>query len=562
MSTTPIQAEPTNFLQSRRGRIILENITAYIFVSPALLLIFLFGIFPVIFAFFMSLYRWRRNPVEYRGLDNYQKALGELSYVSFFGFALLAGLFVLFTAWRYWKETGKSEKREWLGFSAIVPGAALTAATYYFIIWFFEVFPEILRVPQRILGKELTRQLFIDEFFNSFTFSNVTQYIGDMQLSFVVAIALSLIWPFILRTSRGGKYTSFAWLLGLGMLATWWLMQLTLSEVDIALEEARADGTELPIWVYTIMILSGVIFLAFAWWLWSYSVHNHVQSDRLLFLRLLAVVAALVGAVMLIMELPPSITDADRDVLQGFRNTVFYSLFSVPLQLSLGLTLAVVLFQNIKGKSFFRVMFFMPYVTPLVATSVAYTLIFSHSDDSPANRFLTLFGIETQNWLREPKGIFYLIFGEGIPEFLYGPSLALFVIILYNVWIFAGYSTVIFLAGLGNIPEEVYDAAKIDGANSWQQFRHITLPLLSPTTFFLVLIATIGTFQAFTQVFLMRQAGAYDSVDTINLHIYNEITKDIPNYGYGSAMAFVLFGVILTLTLFMNRIAGRRVFYG
>jgi ABC-type sugar transport system permease subunit len=121
---------------------------------------------------------------------------------------------------------------------------------------------------------------------------------------------------------------------------------------------------------------------------------------------------------------------------------------------------------------------------------------------------------------------------------------------------------VIFLAGLGSISPEMYEAAKIDGANTWKQFRHITLPLLSPTTFFLVLIATIGTFQAFTQIFLLRRPAAYDGVDTMNLYIYNEIRTGDPDYAYGAALAFVLFAVILTLTLIQNRLASRRVFYG
>jgi multiple sugar transport system permease protein len=121
---------------------------------------------------------------------------------------------------------------------------------------------------------------------------------------------------------------------------------------------------------------------------------------------------------------------------------------------------------------------------------------------------------------------------------------------------------VIFLAGLGNIPRDFYEAARIDGASSWSQFRFITLPLLSPTTFFLTLIATIGTFQAFTQIFLMRRPGAYEAVDTINIYIFQEIRDTNPDYAYGSAMAFVLFAVILMLTLVQNRLVGRRVFYG
>jgi multiple sugar transport system permease protein len=174
-----------------------------------------------------------------------------------------------------------------------------------------------------------------------------------------------------------------------------------------------------------------------------------------------------------------------------------------------------------------------------------------------------MLGIDTQTWLLQPTGIFRLIFGEGVPDALVGPGLALVVIIIYNIWVYAGYSTVIFLAGLGNIPGELYEAARIDGASSWHQFRYVTLPLLSPTTFFLMLIATIGTFQAFTQVFLMRRPGAYTAVDTINIYIYEEIRDAAnPDYAYGAAMAFVLFAVILALTLIQNRVIGRKVFYG
>jgi ABC-type sugar transport system permease subunit len=174
-----------------------------------------------------------------------------------------------------------------------------------------------------------------------------------------------------------------------------------------------------------------------------------------------------------------------------------------------------------------------------------------------------MLNVERQSWLLEPTGIFRLLFGAGVPDVLVGPGLALVVIIVYNIWVYAGYSTVIFLAGLGNIPPELYEAARIDGANKWHQFRHVTLPLLSPTTFFLMLIATIGTFQAFTQIFLMRRPGAFKAVDTINIYIYEEIRNAAnPDYAYGAAMAFVLFGVILILTLIQNRIIGRRVFYG
>lgn len=563
-TSTPVQQPQQRFFETRRGRILRENLTAYLFLAPAAIIVFTFGIFPVIFSLFVSLYRWRRTPVGYRGLDNYDRVLGELGFVSFFGIALGALALGLFSLWRLWQQTKQEGEtsREWLGLTAIFPGIALTTATYYFANWFFTVFPIIITVPERLRGQEITRDLFINEFFNSFTFVRVMDTLFAMRLSMFVAVGLALAWPYLMQSMRGGKYINLAWLSTLGILVGGWLLNLTIDEINIAIDEAQAAETDLPIWTYTIMILGGTLLLGSAWWLWSYSVHHHAQSNLTWILRMLAVCAALVGAVFLILELPPAIENTEEDVLRGFRVTAFYSLFSVPVQLALGLFLAVLLFQNIKGKSFFRVMFFMPYITPFVATSVVFTLVFSHGESSPANQIFDFFGIPTQNWIREPKGIFFLLFGEDIPEWAHGPSLALFVIILYNVWIYAGYSTVIFLAGLGSISEDVYDAAKIDGANAWQQFRHITLPLLSPTTFFLILIATIGTFQAFTQIFLMRQPGTYNTVDTINLYIFNEIRSSNPNYGYGSAMAFVLFGVILFLTLILNRVAGRRVFYG
>jgi multiple sugar transport system permease protein len=107
---------------------------------------------------------------------------------------------------------------------------------------------------------------------------------------------------------------------------------------------------------------------------------------------------------------------------------------------------------------------------------------------------------------------------------------------------------------LGNIPNELYEAARIDGASEWALFRHITLPLLSPTTFFLSLIAIIGSFRAFTQIWIMRNPANQSAVDTLGVNIFETVRGTDPNMGYGSAMSFVLFGVILLLTLFQNRI--------
>ena len=113
---------------------------------------------------------------------------------------------------------------------------------------------------------------------------------------------------------------------------------------------------------------------------------------------------------------------------------------------------------------------------------------------------------------------------------------------LYTTWTYIGYDAAVFLAGLGNISPELYEAARIDGAGGWSIFRYITLPLLSPTTFFLSLIAVIGTFQAFTQIWIMRTPASQRAVDTLGVYIFETVRSTDPNMGYGSAMAFVLFG--------------------
>ncbi len=418
----------------------------------------------------------------------------------------------------------------------------------------------IFDVPVRLRGQELSREIFVGEFFNSFSFPQVTESANWMYLATVVSVILITGFLYLLKPKRSQYYLSLVFVAGLGFMASAWLLNLTLVELNIAIAEAQEAGEALPIWSQTIMISAGAMLLGVALWLWNRTLND--QDSNIFVLRLLAVIVAVVGAIFLIRELPLALAEADDDVFQGFSVTVMYSIFSVPFQLSFGMILAVLLFQKIKAKSLFRVVFFMPYITPFVATSVVFALLFSPNENSLVNQMIGFFGVEAQAWLQEPQGIFQLIFGEAVPSWLAGPGLALVVIIIYNIWIYAGFSSVIFLAGLGNIPEDVYEAARIDGANGWHQFRFITLPLLSPTTFFLVLIATIGTFQAFTQIFLMRRTGAFDAVNTINLYIYDEITRSSPNYAYGSAMAFVLFAVILMLTFVQNRIAGRRVFYG
>ena len=257
----------------------------------------------------------------------------------------------------------------------------------------------------------------------------------------------------------------------------------------------------------------------------------------------------------------------DPRLYNGLRVTFFYAVGSIPVQLGISMVLAYLLFKSLRAKGVFRVLFFLPYVTPVIASAVVFRTIFSPHPSSLANRFWSLLGFENRRWLYESKSVMVLILKAlNIAEYpawvdSFFPSLALVSIVVYNIWVYIGYDTVILLAGLSAIPRHYYEAAEIDGASSWQVFRHITLPLVSPTLFFLSMVAVIGTFKAFNHIYIMRTPGARDSVDVLSIAIFDQLFEH-HNAGYAAALAFVLFIAILMLTLVQNRVLGKRVFYG
>jgi ABC-type sugar transport system permease subunit len=243
--------------------------------------------------------------------------------------------------------------------------------------------------------------------------------------------------------------------------------------------------------------------------------------------------------------------------------TATYSIISVPLQLGLGLAVAYLLYQRIRGQSFFRVVMFLPYITSTVASAAVWSYLYS-PDNGVFNWMLHAIGIAPQRWLAEPKGVIGLIassFGATVPTWAQGPSLALLALVAFTTWVFVGYNIAIFLAGLGNIPGELYDAARVDGAGGWSLFRNITLPLLSPTTFFLLIFTVIGTFKAFNHIWVMTEGGPADATTTTSVLIFQQLYQ-ANRYGYSAALSFILFAVILLLTLIQNVLAGRRVVYG
>ncbi|MBI1802534.1 MAG: sugar ABC transporter permease [Chloroflexi bacterium] len=252
----------------------------------------------------------------------------------------------------------------------------------------------------------------------------------------------------------------------------------------------------------------------------------------------------------------------DPEMWQSLLTTATYSLISIPLQLMFGLVIAYLLFQKIRGQEALRVMFFFPYITSTVASAAVWAYLYS-PDRGLINGALRALGLPALRWLGEQKGIFLLI-ADGLnvtlPRWAEGPPLALISLLIYTTWVFVGYDIAIFLAGLGNIPGELYDAAKVDGASGWRLFRNITLPLLSPTTFFLLILTVIGSFKAFNHIYVMTRGGPGDATTTASLFIFRQLFE-FNRYGYSAALSFVLFAVILLLTIFQNRVAGSRVVY-
>ena len=313
---------------------------------------------------------------------------------------------------------------------------------------------------------------------------------------------------------------------------------------------------------YLLWFLVGLLLL------WGVSrLRSALSSHRAALYRASALLYVPVFWVLLSFGLDGMLDTGDQRLYNGFKVTFFYAVGTIPIQLSIALGLAYLLFKSLRGKGIFRVLFFLPYVTPVIASAVVFRAIFSPHPSSMANRFWEFWGFEGQRWLYESRSIAAVILEamsiDSYPVWVETafPSVALVSIILYNIWVYVGYDIVILLAGLSAIPQHYYEAAEIDGANSWQTFRHVTLPLVSPTLFFLSMVAVIGTFKAFNHIYILRTPGARDSVDVLSVAIFDQIFE-FHNAGYASAMAFVLFVAILALTFLQNRILGKRVFYG
>ncbi len=219
----------------------------------------------------------------------------------------------------------------------------------------------------------------------------------------------------------------------------------------------------------------------------------------------------------------------DKRFIRSVINT-FTFMIGVPLNLIVGLSVALLLNTKVRGQALFRTMFYIPVVTPLVVSAIIWKWVYQ-GDYGLLNYYLLQAGIihEKIFWLADP-------------------NLALPALIVMGVWGGTGATMVIYLAGLQAIPEDFYDAAKVDGASGWQRLIHITIPLLRPTTFFLLITGIIGAFQIFTEVYIMTNGGPLNRTSTIGYYLYVNAFRQL-DMGYATAMAFVLFAMIFVFTI-------------
>lgn len=216
----------------------------------------------------------------------------------------------------------------------------------------------------------------------------------------------------------------------------------------------------------------------------------------------------------------------DEVFLIAIKNTVVYTIGVVPIQTLLALFLAFLMNQQIRGRSFFRLAFYIPAITSSVVTSIIF--IWIYSKPGLLNYLLSTIGLEGTDWLTNTKT-------------------ALAAIMALNIWTTSGYFMISFLAGLQSIPQSLYEAAKIDGANQWQQFWKITVPMVRPVTYFVVVLSLIGCFQVFDQIYVMSGGGPVNATTTMSYFVYNNSFKFF-RLGYGAASAVILAIIIFGAT--------------
>ena len=229
-----------------------------------------------------------------------------------------------------------------------------------------------------------------------------------------------------------------------------------------------------------------------------------------------------------------------RELWHSLLVTAYYLVGTIPVTMALGLALALALNRKFRGRAFFRLAFYSPVVASTVAVAVVWLWMYDPLSGI-LNYFLLQLGFRPQKWLTSPATAM--------------PSL-----ILMDVWKHVGYDMVIFLAGLQGIPHQLYEAMDVDGGGRWAKFRHVTWPLLAPTTFFILVISIINRFKVFATIHTMTKGGPVDSTEVIVYFLYQQAFQHF-KIGYAFAIAYILFVIIFVLTLAQWKIGKASVHY-
>ena len=306
-------------------------------------------------------------------------------------------------------------------------------------------------------------------------------------------------------------------------------------------------------WVFVL----GLLIMILSYWVWS-EFKNKFHSKFYCFI--ISFLLLLLSLFLINMSWATMMEKGDEDFLNSLIYIFYYSFFAITLEVGFGLLIAFSLYQKLKGKQFFQMILLFPYITPAVMGGAVFFIIFGKADNSILNQFIGYFGYEPQMWLFDKRKLSEILFGIKIDGFFGGPSLALATSIFYGIWSYTGYYAIILLAGLSIIPSDLYEAAKTEGASRWQTFTKITIPLLMPIIFFLLLTGFINSFQAFNHILVMKTSSAGETMDVVTIEIFDHFWDRV-KFGYAAAEGVVLFIILNVLAISQYVIFRKRLNY-
>jgi len=306
-------------------------------------------------------------------------------------------------------------------------------------------------------------------------------------------------------------------------------------------------------WVFIL----GLLVMIASYWVWSEFKNKFTNKIYCAFISLLLLILSLF---LINISWADMMAKGDEDFLNSLIYIFYYSFFAITTEVGLGLLIAFALYQKLKGKQFFQMVLLFPYITPAVMGGAVFFIIFGKAENSILNEFIGYFGYDPQMWLFDKRKLSEVLFGIKMEGFFAGPSLALTTSIFYGVWSYTGYYAIILLAGLSIIPSDLYEAAKAEGASRWQTFTKITIPLLMPIIFFLLLTGFINSFQAFNHILVMKTSSAGETMDVVTIEIFDHFWDRV-KFGYAAAEGVVLFIILNVLAISQYVIFRKRLNY-